>query len=403
MSLKDKRLEDIEESDLQALIDNAEPERKTLEYKRELPGKKTEEKKEFLADVSSFANAAGGYLIFGMEEDKGVPTNLCGLQDINPDAEIQCLDNRIRDGVAPRIPGVSMREIPLARGGFAIVIRIPRSWALPHMVTLGGSSRFYSRCSKGKYPLDVSEIRAAFALSESTAERIRGFRTERLGKIIAEETPVPLGEGEKIVLHIVPFGSFGPGAVCDLSLLTSQFRAFRVIDRVWPVGHCPARGSLRYNFDGLFVEGQLWSSEEAWPCSYVQVFRNGSIEAVDTYLIRNNPKGFPISYFEGMLIEVLPGYLSDQQRIGVEPPLLVMVSLLGVRGYEIDIDPLRRLPDEGYPIDRDDLLIPEVIVDSFECDPAEALKPVFDAVWNAGGYPRSKNYNPEDGQRIKRD
>lgn len=58
-------LDSVEESDLQELIDNQVPEGKTIEYKEALPGNSDGDKKEFLADVSSFANAAGGDLIFG--------------------------------------------------------------------------------------------------------------------------------------------------------------------------------------------------------------------------------------------------------------------------------------------------------------------------------------------------
>jgi hypothetical protein len=55
-----KPLEAIEESDLQALVDNQVSEHKTIEYKEALLGNADGDKKEFLADVSSFANESGG-------------------------------------------------------------------------------------------------------------------------------------------------------------------------------------------------------------------------------------------------------------------------------------------------------------------------------------------------------
>lgn len=66
---------------------------------------------------------------------------------------------------------------------------------MPHMVKLGGTFRFYSRNANGKYPLDVGELRALFAFSETTSERIRSFRQERLSSIVAGETPIVLEEG----------------------------------------------------------------------------------------------------------------------------------------------------------------------------------------------------------------
>ena len=73
-----KQLNDVQESDLVALISNAVAEGKTIDYKQALPGNSAGEKKEFLADVSSFSNTSGGDLIFGMAEAKGVPTGITG-------------------------------------------------------------------------------------------------------------------------------------------------------------------------------------------------------------------------------------------------------------------------------------------------------------------------------------
>jgi hypothetical protein len=52
-----------------------------------------------------------------------------------------------------------------------------------------------------------------------------------------------------------------------------------------------------------------------------------------------------------------------------------------------------------YPIDRDALIIPEIIVENYECNPAEVMRPLFDAIWNAAGWERSRNYN-ETGQWV---
>ena len=61
-----KPLEQIAADHLPALITNAVSEGRTIDYKRELPGNSDGDKKEFLADVSSFANTSGGDLVFGM-------------------------------------------------------------------------------------------------------------------------------------------------------------------------------------------------------------------------------------------------------------------------------------------------------------------------------------------------
>lgn len=168
------------EDNLLDLIANQVAEGRMLDYKLIQPGNSDDDKKEFLADVSSFANTAGGHLIFGMEEDQGIALNLPGISGFDSDREKLRLENIIRDGIAPRIAGISIQSVQLQNGNLVIVIHIPKSWSSPHMVTFKGTSRFFARNSAGKYQLDVQEIRQAVLLSESTAERIKSFRLDRL-------------------------------------------------------------------------------------------------------------------------------------------------------------------------------------------------------------------------------
>ncbi len=119
MVFNNKPLATIEERDLQRLIDNQVREGRAIDYKRTLPGGKDLEKKEFLADVSSFANASGGYLIFGMDEAEGVATEIKGLADINVDKEILRLNSILESGLEPRIPSPEMQIVSLQNGGSA--------------------------------------------------------------------------------------------------------------------------------------------------------------------------------------------------------------------------------------------------------------------------------------------
>lgn len=66
------KFEKIREADLDQLIANSVLEGKTIDYKLALPSNSDLDKKEFLADVSSFANTSGGDLIFGVDESEGV-------------------------------------------------------------------------------------------------------------------------------------------------------------------------------------------------------------------------------------------------------------------------------------------------------------------------------------------
>jgi predicted HTH transcriptional regulator len=165
MTLMSLPIDSITEDHLRSLIDDQVAELRLIEYKGELPGRSHEDKREFLADVCSFANAAGGDLVYGMIEDGGMPRELPGFETSNIDGEINQLENLIRDGIGPRIWGVRSLPLQLRSGKHALVLRVPRSFSRPHVVTRKGHWRFYARSSAGKYPMDVGEVRQAFVLS----------------------------------------------------------------------------------------------------------------------------------------------------------------------------------------------------------------------------------------------
>jgi predicted HTH transcriptional regulator len=106
-----KRLEEVLYSDIEGIISSELREGKTVDYKRDLPGNSENEKKEFLYDVSSFANTVGGDLIIGLEEENGVASKVTAVTPENLDKEIQRIDSILMSGIEPRIR-YHMRAIP---------------------------------------------------------------------------------------------------------------------------------------------------------------------------------------------------------------------------------------------------------------------------------------------------
>jgi hypothetical protein len=379
-----KDLEQIKEEDLQALIDNKVSERKTIEYKQALPGNLDKDKKEFLADISSFANASGGEIIYGIIEDKGVPKSLTGLSIENADQEILRLDNMIRTGIEPRIPSIGISPpIPLENSKVALVIRIPKSWISPHRVIYGNHDEFYTRNSNGKHRLDVSELRIAFNLSETITERIRKFREDRLAKIIANETPVPFVNTAKIVLHLIPISSFNPAQSYDIDKIASNPST---LPPIYSGGW-----SHRYNLDGLLSYSQ---DQHGKTYSHVQLFRNGIIEAVEGLLLEphEGKLRIPSITYEKELINSLNEYLPILKALDVELPIFLFLTLTGVKGYSMAVSSRFYLTNT-HTIDRDILQLPEVIIESYDVAADKVLKPCFDSIWNSCGFPRDLYYN----------
>lgn len=73
-----KPVHEIKLADLQGLLGVAQ-ESRTLEFKREIPGKAASELVPFLAGVSSLANTSGGDFVLGIIATKGLAEAAPGI------------------------------------------------------------------------------------------------------------------------------------------------------------------------------------------------------------------------------------------------------------------------------------------------------------------------------------
>lgn len=381
-----KPIDQITEQDLQALVDNKMMENKTIEYKQTLPGNSETEKKEFLADVSSFANTSGGDLIHGITENPETrePQAVQGFDITNVDETKSRLENILRDGISPRISGIVIKEVILASSNKVLITRVPKSWNSHHRVVYGGHDKFYARNSNGKYPMDVVELRNAFNLSENIAERIKSFSTDRLSKILSDDTPIHLLYNHRIVLHIIPIISLVLAQRYDIDKVVANTRPKPIYCTGW---------NNRYNIDGFLTYSPRANDKAS---SYTQLYRNGIIEAVDTELLESDDGKhlIPSIAYEKELINALDEYLSLLKSLDIIPPVVILLTLLNVRNYLMGVNN-RRIIQTTEPIDRDILNLPEIIVESYEEKAEQILKPCFNSIWNACGYPRDLNYNDE--------
>lgn len=381
----DKPLDEINEGDLLNLKNNKVTEGRTIEYKIILPTNTHDSKKEFLADVSSFANATGGDLIFGVKEKDSIPIEIPGIANVNVDQQILRLENSLRDNIKPRLHGYRIKIIHLSSGAVVILLRIPSSWSKPHVVDFERHWRFYSHNSRGKYELDVGEVRSAFIEASGLVDKIRSFRDMRIGSIVADDGPIPLLSGSRVILHLIPFISFDQSIRFPLDEIANNPRTLSPIFSITT--------GQRYNFDGYVTYGGIGGNQAH---GYVQIFRNGIIEAVDAGLLMTRGSGthIPIKYFENKLVLSLSMYLSNQKKMTIPTPISLLLTLVGVRGYYLGVpEELRDANDNATVIDKDTLLLPEVVIWDYDNDPKELLHSIFDTIWNSAGWPQSPNYD----------
>jgi len=380
-----KPIEKIEKVDIDQLIISVIREGRAIEYKRDLSLSNADEKRKVLAAISSFANAGGGDVLYGVTADAGVPKDAAGIPIADKDQLELQLTNLVRDGIEPRIIGIKTKIIDGFPNGHVVLIRVPRSWNGPHVVALGDLSKFYTRTGAGKHQMDWGEIRSAFAASAELPERINRFRMERLAKIVAGETLSWNLDGQgRLVIHLLPLASFTPGFQIEFSKATQQPNLLR------PSAKGGGGLSYLFNIDGVIAYDGSGRGNEKVSFSYAHLFRTGCMEIVEGLYGFGQLK-ISLEAVENTIVRELQRNFEILKNMNVPWPAVVAVSLVGVRGAVPDMGFSFRPPDE--PVDRNELLLPDITLEDNTGDPNEYLRPVFNTLANAFGFRRSNRYD----------
>lgn len=431
-------IERITEADLQALVTEGKREDAQLEFKLTLPAGNDDGKREFLKDVTAMANSQGGDIIYGIREERANPDDagkaaeVVGIAGVSADATKLWMHELLNSSVEERLAGIAIRDVSLAAGGFALVVRVPRSWNSPHVVRHRNHWRFYARNSAGVYTMNVTDLRTAFLLSDTLAQKLEAFRAERISQILEDNPDVATKQDwsnnkpssstttreSALVIHLQPFDSVKPGYVIDVA------REFRGETGVLQLCGDPyADPNIRLNFDGLRATHNR---------NFVQVYRSGATEELDLDELTSECDGnrFDVeclgaTELDRAIFKGVGRRLLLLKRLGVTAPISVSIALLNVRGCKL----LVRYPihiggqaaDTGYRlsphiIDRENLLLTGLVVENLQGLSLEGehedrhggteylswrtvqplLRPYCDTIWNAAGFPRSEYFGSDD-------
>ncbi|MBV8896752.1 MAG: ATP-binding protein [Acidobacteriaceae bacterium] len=378
-----KNVSAITPDDINALVATPRLEDRQLDYKSELPGGTDDDKREFLADVSAFANASGGDLIFGVEESSGVPSHVPGVHVENFDELRLRLQNLIREAIDPVIPQVEIVAVDGFERGPVVIVRVHQSWQAPHMVTYKRWSRFFMRDAGQRHQMDTQELRAAFVAGETLERRIRAFRDERVELVRTGRSPVRLFPHAKFVLHLLPMGPAFASSRLDPRVLRPHVTVLLSNDLVYS-------GNINFNLDGVLIRSS--GNRDDTTDAYIQVFRNGGVEAASTFSVTSEP---PSAVYGGLLEKAIVSFshavLQFRRAAAIEGPVAGSLALLGVR----DLPLIASRPELRRTFDRDVLVLPDVVLP--ESEPVwRPLRFLLDIVWQAAGYSASPYYQ-EDG------
>ncbi|AWW46342.1 hypothetical protein DPM18_05710 [Polynucleobacter paneuropaeus] len=380
------KFEEISEDHLRDLINSKISENSVTEFKQTLPTWDSSGKNEFLADISAMANHSGGFIFYGISESgDGSAAGIVPL-DINPDQECRRIQDFILNNLEPKLGGYMMRAVPIKTGGYVLVINVLESWSKPHRVKI--NNHFYIREGARKRQLEMPEIKAAFINGDNLKKKITDFRADRVGKVLIGESPIRLVEGIVQVLHVLPYSCLYSNASVDV---------FRALD--WsriPVMSQNLGLSSKINIDGVVAHRVINPQGSG---AYTQLFRNGMIESVRVFPPRSDTGELvlPSTSYEREIIEFLKGIKKVLTELDISGPMIILYSLLNVKNVQLGVSN-NYLLDEGTGIfDRDQILLPDIVIEDMAIDEGMALRPLFDLVWNAAGFRQSLNYDQHSG------
>lgn len=391
-----KKLDNIVLDDIQSLIDNKVCEGKKIEYKSELHIETGDEKREFLADVSSFANADGGDLIFGIKEDEELklPILISGIYMKNEDEMIRKIESMIRDAIQPRIPDIKFKTILLGDSNYVFIIRISPSFISPHRVIYKGWDKFLTRNSKGKYQMDVGELRTAFNMSEGLNKKIEDYKLNRIAEVGSNRYRM-LTEGYPIfIIQLLPISAFQRN---------NRYSIDEIYNTMNSVSSC-SFGVAHYKqvtVDGVMLKGSYSNSNKT---AYGYYKTDGIIEKATTRFFNPNFESGNMSpskklklIYRGDLLEKTIGTMNEAlkfyQQIDISTPIIISCAIINGNEFTITND---EFLDTCGAINSDALLIPDVLIEDIYINPEKCLKPIFDSIWNACGYIRCPAYDDKD-------
>ena len=350
------------------------------------------EKKEFAADISSFANCRGGVLVYGIKEaDRQTqdqkenvvyPLDFDGA-DIDDELLLR-VDQVISSSIEPRLPEhPTMKPVKLALKSndpekWAIVIEVRKSWTGPHMITADKEFRYYTRQNfrKGPVRMDHWELNTLFDQSLRQTDKVAQWIAGRDAAL--QSRRVNRGPSEPVLFMLIV-----PHVLLDdrLDIGDHKFR-----EHFADVQHNPYQVRFQPSLYGLEAEGDDGCE--------ILLHRNLGVEYLQplTRLIDKRDPDGPITFIQVcyQLIKFLMLGRNLYVWFGYDGPLRLKMDFIqgtdshGWRGRKFSaIGSPQPWPDPALSI------VEDVSALYLQTDPQKVVKQVLDRYFHAFGQEES--------------
>jgi hypothetical protein len=194
-------------------------------------------------------------------------------------------------------------------------------------------------------------------------------------------------QNDLLVLHVVPFSAFDRDHPLPMAQLELDYASFH------PIGSGGSQ-AVKINFDGFLTmsNGNRAANVER---AYVQLFRGGIIEAVDSLYVRAS--GQPLIHaveIDRIVVGNAMRLMRDLATIAIEPPYAVLVSFLTAESGHFNF---AHPGDDrmGERTDRHQYAFGEVIFDAVPANIeacAATMRPLLNQIAQSGGVAQSLSF-----------
>lgn len=268
------------------------------------------------------------------------------------------IENWIIQNSEPKIYTTEISKIDLDDSKVIILIKVSRSWDLPHRVKINKKKEFYIRRNGSTDPMEMDLLRRNFELSGTLMDKIYEFRDKRISKIYMNQSFCNLNDGFKIILHLIPYSSF----------IGLNFKLNSIDSVIYNNG---SNGFNEPNFEGLI---------DINDDGYTQFFRNGIIEKVYSQSLDDKLIDLHNHYYN--FTDNIKYFNKIYEELNILPPYAIFVTMVNIKDCYMKLRTTRK----HKPIDenRDVLAASPILIEQLfdEKELSVKFKPLFIPFFN---------------------
>lgn len=203
--INNKSILDCYEADFIEILNNPDyRESQFLDYKLSFSFLEVDRNKasksvcEFRNDVCAFANAEGGFLIYGVADKEGVASSITGIDIDNPDKFELDIRNKLMP-IMPKAPSVQIHFVKLRSGKYLVVLYVEHDYYAPYLHLEDHTNyKIYKRNGNRKDVIGYTELKNMFMQSQALERDILEFRKRRIEYYQEDELE------QFMLFHIIP-------------------------------------------------------------------------------------------------------------------------------------------------------------------------------------------------------